>query len=239
MRKVKTNAKANTKIKDPKKVAAGKARAASAIKDKTGKFVSKIFYNEITKTVLAAKGFDVKKISPENTAKISELMKEAEVTKKEIKDFYDRKPKAFERLIDEGEVNSTFKNSDKVEDTINEYSGKLLIDDGTSVREVSKAQAIHALASFKQYMKSHANVVDFAVSMKFNIKGSLSIQIPNANELYNTLKEYFQVSNMNDLLEIDTAEITEALDEIIFDMYGENNIIIYASEKRKRNKKRK
>lgn len=211
-------------IKDPKKVAAGKARAANAIKDNNGRYVSKILYNEISKIVLATKGHDVSKISGEQTQKITSLMSEAKVTAKEVKNLYEKKPVIFEAMINEGSITGTNKNSYQLEKSIGNFSGNIFING----EEKTQAEAKLSLVKFKQYLSTNINVVDFTIKPKLSFDGKMILNIPDVKDLMKHLKEYFGVNTIKELDEFEGAEISEAL-ESYFDDNDNYDIVIYAS----------
>jgi len=221
-------AKKSTHIKDPKKVAAGKARAANAIKDSSGRYVSRILYNEIAKITLAVKGIDVSKISGEQTQKITSLMSEAKVSAKEVKNLYENNPVIFEAMINEGKITGTNKNSNQLEKSISDYTGQIIING----EERTQAEAKKDLMSFKQYITANFSVVDFTIKPSLSFDGKMILNIPDVKEILKHLKEHFELSSIKDLAEIDPAEITEALQEY-FDDHDEYDIVMYASGKKK------
>lgn len=209
-------------IKNPAKVAAGKARAASAIRDSKGHYVSPILYNEITKVVLAVKGQDVSKISADQSKKIAAVMSEAKVSAKQIKEFYESNRQVFKDMIDNGEVTGTPKNSNQIEKAINEYKGHIEVGG----KEMTAAKAKYELMKFKQFLSVNLNVVDFTIKPQLSFDGKMKIDIPNAKELISDLLEYFGVDNVEGLDDIDGAEITKAIAELL----GEDSpVTIYAS----------
>lgn len=211
-------------IKDPKKVAAGKARAASAIKDSSGRYVSKILYNEIAKISLAVKGVDVSKISAEQTKKITSLMSEAKVTAKEVKNLYENNPVIFEAMINEGKITGTNKNSNQLEKSISDFSGDIYVNG----KQRTQAEAKRDLMHFKQYLNTNINVVDFTIKPKLTFDGKMILNIPPLKDIMQHLKNAFDVKNIKDLSDISGAEITESLQDF-FEDNDDYEIVIYAS----------
>ena len=217
------------KIKDAKKVAAGKVRAATGIKE-NGKYVSKIFSNEVAKTLLATKKINVSKVHADNTEKIKELLKEAKLTPAQVKKFYEKNKTIFEDLKTFGNIKGTAKNSNQMENILETYKGKIFINDGEEIKEVSKGAAKYELVKFKNFLSSTLNVVEIAYLPVYNISGEMTINIPNGKELFERLKLIFGVKSKKELDEIDGSDLMEAIKEILNDIYnGEPNIIIYVS----------
>lgn len=234
--KAKPSAKKSTpqskpeRIKDPKKVQAGKIRQAGAIRDKSGKFANPILVNEIKKTFLATKKIDVSKINADQTAKIDQLLKDAKIKPEQVKKFYDQNKKVFDDLQTFGKLKGTSKNSNQIEKAITDYKGKIFINNGKKVIEVSKSEAKLKLISFKSFLSNNINVVDFTLKPTLSIDGTLTINLPNEKKLLKDLKKYFGVTKTEELEEFTGEEISEALADILSEMYdGEEDLIIYAS----------
>jgi hypothetical protein len=216
--------------KDSLKVKAGKQRSSTGIRDKNGRYVSKIFTNEVKKTILATKKIDVSKINPDQTEKIDKLLKEAKVSAKEIKRFYEKNQFIFEDLLEKGKLKGTSKNSTQIENTIENYKGKIFINDGKNIKEYSKSDAKLLLVSFKSFLSDNINVVDFTLKPTLTLDGTLTINIPDSKKLLKDIKTYFGVTNKADLEDFTGAEIMEALEDILNGYYGEeSDLIIYAS----------
>lgn len=221
-------------IKNPAKVAAGKARQATGIKDSKGKYVTKVYQNEIAKIAAAIRGINVTKIDSTNDEQIKQLLIDAKLTGREVKQIFESKPEAFERLREEGVIKQTFKDSEDIEEIIRNFKGKFIIDNGTASEAVTSEEAIYKLQHFKQYLKSNINAVDFSIMPKISLDGKLTLSIPSPNEIVQKLKEYFDVSSIKELYNSEAAEITEAVNEVISDMYSEDEppLIIYCSERK-------
>ena len=219
------------KVKDPKKVAAGKARAATAIKNEKGQYVSKIFTNEIKKTLLASKKIDVSKIAPDQTSKIDDLLKEAKLTQKEVKKFYDKNKPIFDDLLTFGKLKGTSKNSNQIGKVIDQYKGKFFLDRGNGkIKEVSAAQMKYELTRFKNALSSNLNLVDFSLNPTFSIDGNITLKIPNTKKFFNDLKTYFGVKTIEELEDFDGAEIMEAAENILKGYYNnEPDLTLYIS----------
>jgi len=221
---MKKQTKTTPHIKDPKKVAAGKARAASAIKDSSGRYVSRILYNEIAKITLAVKGVDVSKLSGEQTKKITSLMSEAKVTAKDVKNLYEKNPVIFEDMINTGKITGTNKNSNQIEKSITDFTGTIYVNG----KESTQAEAKRDLMHFKQYLNSTINVVDFTIKPKLSFDGKMYVDIPPVKDIMKFLKERFDVKTIAELSDYEGGEITEALQEF-FEDNDEYDIVIYAS----------
>lgn len=225
-----TPQQAPERIKDPKKVQAGKIRQAGAIRDNTGKFANPILVNEIKKTLLATKKVDVSKINADQGAKIDQLLKDAKIKPEQVKKFYEQNKKVFEDLQTFGKLKGTSKNSNQIEKSISQYKGKIFLNNGKKIIEVSKSEAKLKLISFKSFLSNNINVVDFTIKPTLSIDGTLTINLPDEKKLLKDLKKYFGVRTVAQLEDFTGAEITEALQEILSETYeGEEDIIIYAS----------
>lgn len=218
------------RIKDPKKVLAGKIRQANAIRDKSGKFASPILVNEIKKTLLATKKIDVSKINADQTAKINELLKDAKIKPETVKKFYEQNKKIFDDLQTFGKLKGTSKNSNQFEKAITNYKGKIFLNNGKKIIEVSKSEAKLKLISFKSFLSNNINIVDFTIKPTLSIDGTLTFNLPDEKELIKNLKKYFGVRTNRQLEDFTGEEITEALQDIILSMFeGEDDITLYAS----------
>ena len=218
------------RIKDPKKVEAGKIRQQQAIRDKSGKFANPILVNEIKKTLLATKKVDVSKINADQSAKINELLKDAKVKPEEVKKFYEQNKKVFDDLQTFGKLKGTSKNSNQIEKSISQYKGKIFINNGKEIIEVTKSEAKLKLISFKSFLSNNINVVDFTIKPTLSIDGTLTINLPDEKKLLKDLKKYFGVTKTEELEEFTGEEISEALADLLSEMYnGEEDLIIYAS----------
>lgn len=218
------------KQKDPKKVLAGKIRAQNSIKDSSGKYVSKIFTNEVKKTILATKKIDVSKIHPDNSKKIDQLIKEAGINPEQIKKFYEKNQFIFENLKKQGKLKGTWRNSNQIEKAIRDYKGTIFINDGKKIKEVSKAEAIFQVMNFKQNLSSRMNVVDFTIRPELSLDGILTLKIPDSKKLLQAVKKKAGVKNLSELDELTGEELMKAVSEALTDFYGkEKDINIFIS----------
>lgn len=220
---------APVRIKDAKKVAAGKVRAATGIKE-NGKYISKIFSNEVARALLSTKKIDVSKVKADNTKKINELLKEAKLTPAQVKKFYDQNKKIFDDLKTFGKIKGTSKNSNQMEKILTDYKGKIFLNDGKTVKEVTPAQAKFELIKFKNFLSSTINVVDFSFLPTFDISGEMTINLPNAKRLLKDIKTSFGVKNDEELNDFTGSEIMEVIQSLLKFYYGdEPDLTIYAS----------
>lgn len=218
------------KPRDEKKSIAGKKRASTGIRNERGQYVSKIFANEVKKTLLATKRVDVSKVNADQSTKIDSLLKDAKVTPAQVKRFYEQNKEIFEDLKTFGKLKGTSKNSNQIEKGIDEYKGKIFINDGGKVKEVTKSEAKLKLIKFKSFLSSNINVVDFTLKPTFDIDGKMTLNLPEPKKLLQDLKTFFGVKTTEELEEFSGVEIMEALEEILSEMYGEeSDLTIYAS----------
>lgn len=219
-------------IKNPKKVAAGKARAATAIKDKQGKYIGKFLYNEVARIALAIKGNDVTKVNADNTKEIAALMRNSGVSTKEVKELYENNPIAFEDIIERGNITGTSKNSNQTEKSIDNFKGDFYLNG----MHVNKTKMKKALLDFKQFLSVNLNVVDFTLRPVLSYAGELHYNIPDIRKLIKGVMNYFEVDNVDELSQFDVAEMTDAIADVLSEM-GFENIVIYSSDKKKRKTK--
>lgn len=221
-------------IKNPAKVAAGKARAAQGLKNQsTGKYLPKIFTYEINKALLANKGIDVSKVPASSFKKVDDLMKEAGVTKKQAANFYNTMPEAFESIIKRGTIKETPKNTNQLEKIFDQYKGKIIIQDGSTEKSVNSSEAKYMLTTFMQYMKVNANVVDMTIKPSVSIDGKMYLKIPDMKELVKKIKEYADLNSIKEIRDIEATELTEIIADCLADMYEQDSddITIYSSDK--------
>lgn len=214
------------KAKNPKKVLAGKIRQATGIKDASGRYVSKIFINEIKKTILSTKKVDVSKIHSDQSDKINELLKDSKISPKEVKKFYEQNKEIFEDLNTFGKLKGTSKNRNQIDKAIDKYKGKMFVNNGTELKEVSKVDLKYQLASFNQLLSSNINLVDFVLRPTFSIDGTMTINLPDIKDFRKEIKKHFRITNMKSLEDFETADIIEGLQTILKGYFGEVTDII-------------
>jgi len=221
-----TPKKVIAKVKDQKKVDAGKVRQATGIKNEKGQFVSKIFTNAIKKTILATKKFDVSKINADQTAKIDELIKEAKITPLQIKRYYDQNKDIFEDLNTFGKLKGTSKNKNQIDKAIDNYKGKIFVNNGLEIIEVSKVELKFQLAQFDQLLSSNINLVNYILKPTMSIEGTMQFNLPDVKDFRKKIKDRFEITNMKQLDEFETADVSEILKELLQDYFGKETDIV-------------
>ena len=209
------------RVKDQKKVDAGKVRQSTGIKNEKGQFVSKIFTNAIKQTILATKKIDVSKINSDQTAKIDELIKEAKITPLQIKRFYDQNKDIFTDLNTFGKLKGTSKNKNQLDKAIENYKGKIFVNNGLEKKEVSKVELKFQVAQFNQLLSSNINLVNFILKPTLSIEGTMQFNLPDVKDFRKKIKERFEITNMKQLDEFETADVSEVLQELLKDYYGD------------------
>jgi hypothetical protein len=223
---------APAKAKDPKKVAAGRARAEQALKDSKGRYVSSTLAGEIQRIYLARQKVNVSKVKPDNKKEITRLMKENNITAKDVAEFYSEKPDIINQMIETGTTRGTALNSGNTKKGIDQYKGKLFIDRGNGdIKQVTKAQLLLHIDRFKQFITSNMNAADFSVNPILSFDGRATYQIPRAADFSKYLKEYFDIKNLEELEDFTADEINEAVTEFIKGLYKtkEQNLNLYLS----------
>ena len=214
------------------KVRAGKARAASGIKDSRGQYIIKNKENELARQLLAQNDFDVSKVRANNTAKIAELLAEAGLTKKDIKTFYEQQKNDLDDITDTLQITGTAFNIDRMSEELTTFAGKVFIDTGNGIEEVTALEAKILLANFKQYVYTRANVVEIKLNPVFNLEeNEMTLQIPDGKEMMEFLKKALEVDNLEQLKEAEGEDITQAIQDFLDSKYGDPKIVIYASSK--------
>ena len=209
------------RVKDEKKVKAGKIRQSTGIKDSKGRFVSQIYTNEVKRFILASKRIDVSKINSDQTEKFNQLLKDAKLSARDVKNFYEKNKDIFEDLRTTGKLKGTSKNSNQIDKALDQYKGKILINDGTETKQVTKTEAKYLFAHFKQILKSNINVEEFYIRPTFNtIDGTITINLPEPKRLKQLLKKEFGIKNLKELEDFDSDDISEKLKKILKDLYG-------------------
>jgi hypothetical protein len=215
---------------DTKKYKAGKVRGSTAIRDSKGRYVSKLFANEVKLTLLASKGIDVKKVHADNFKKIDALIKENKIKPEGVKKFYDKNKFIFEELNEKGKLKGTWKNSNQLQDAIEGYQGEIFINTGTKIKKVTKDEASLIINRFKTSVVGSINAQDFAVLPTFTLSGTMTFNIPSPTKLNKELMKFFGIEDIEELDEFDAAEISEALTSVLESIYGgEPDLVLYIS----------
>jgi len=214
---------------DTKKSKAGKVRGSTAIRDSKGRYVTKLFANEVKLTLLASKGIDVKKVHADNFKKIDKLIKENKVKPQEVKKYYEKRKFIFEELNEKGELKGTWKNSNQLQEAIEEYQGEIFINNGNKTKKVTKDEASLIINRFKTSVVGSINAQDFAVMPTLSLSGKMTFNIPSPTKLDKELMKYFGIEDIEELDEFDAAEISEALTIVLEFIYGEPDLVLYIS----------
>jgi hypothetical protein len=197
------------------------------LRDEKGRFVTKIFQEQVTRALAAQKGFDNfegdgKRRKQKN---VENVKKEAKISPKELFVFYKENEEIFLDMLHNSSLKELPKNSNQLERDITNYKGEIILNGET----VSNSEAKLSLLKFKQLLSSEINVVDFTIKPEILFDGKMIINIPDANKILSELMEYFGVKNVDELGEFSGAELTEALSEILDAEFGDEEIVIYAS----------
>lgn len=204
-----------------------KQNAKYRLRDERGRFVPKIFNEQVIRSLAAQK--NVSNFKGEGKAvkekKVNEIIEEAKISPKELHSFYKQNNDLFLDMLHTGSLKTLPQNSGQLEKTLSKYKGEIILN-GESV---TRAEAKLALLTFKQALSTEINAVDFTIQSELSFDGKMSINIPSPKHIIKELVEYFGVESPDGLDEFTGAEITEALGEILNKEYGEGEIVIYAS----------
>jgi hypothetical protein len=197
------------------------------LRDEKGRFVTKIFQEQVTRALAAQKGFDnfEGEGKKRKQKKVSEVKKEANITPKELHLFYKHNEDIFLDMLHNSSLKELPKNSNQLERDISNYKGEIILNGS----EVSNSEAKLALIKFKQLLSNEINVVDFTIKPEILFDGKMIINIPDADKLLADLLEYFGIKHLSQLEDFTPAEITQAMSDILDEEYGEEEIVIYAS----------
>ena len=217
--------------KNEAKVRAGKIRQATAIKDERGRFASKLFVNEVKKTILAINKIDVSKINSDQSEKIEQLLKEAKIKPADVAKFYKKNPLAFEDLKTKAVFRGTSKNNNQIETAIEKYKGKFFLrNEKGELKEVTKAQAKYNLVRFENALKSEFNLAGFSIHPRLTLDGKMILKIPSPTKLLKDAREKLGLKKGESFDGIDSATLNETLQELLNEYYDdENDIDLYIS----------
>lgn len=209
------------------KVKGGKARAANAIKDDSGKYVTKIFKDELTRILAAQKGVASRDIK-NNTRKIEQVIKEAQITNKELKNFYEFGREEFTKMIKTGTKKGTARNSNQMEDDIDSYKGKIsLVSKGKKERS-NAAEASYKLDEFKQFLSTNFNAANFSLHPTYSFDGEMIIDVPSPEKIIEYLVEKSGAETFEEFLELDYSDQVEMLEDYFNEEY-DGEIVIFSS----------
>jgi hypothetical protein len=199
------------------------AKVTVRLRDEKGRFTTNKFRDEVIKGLAASKGVSSfvkqKKRSVEKDAE--QIIKEAKITNKELKYYYNVNKETFITRLRSGYDQDLDRNYNQLNKDIENYKGKIFLNG----KEVSKHQMKYQIEKFKQLLSTEINVVDFTVRPKYYFDGKIEIDLPNADKVLKELMKYFDVKKAEDLDEFTGEEITQALKEIL----DNDDIVIYAS----------
>lgn len=185
------------KQKDPKKVAAGKARAAKAIRI-DGKFTSNAFRNEVKRG-----------------AEMSAANKGKTLPKSfDLQSFLDEHLPQYEKLFHGSGLESLDLSDSKIIDTIQETNNTVYIretiDGETTDRRVSKEQAIYEVLKLEQILAVNLDTAGFSLRLTQMFDGRMILRMPTADEIE-------EFSNMEE------EDLHEALEEFGITVYAVYN----------------
>jgi hypothetical protein len=149
----------SNKAKDPKKVAAGKARAAKAVRI-NGQFVTNFFKEELVKDA-AAVGYTGK-----------------------LQTFLDQHEIVYSNLYDTGELRAV---SPKADSTLFKeaamYQGKLILRINGIDREVSLDELKYEVLRIEQALMSNESCAGMAFKPILTFSGKMIVELPDVSEI--------------------------------------------------------
>jgi hypothetical protein len=216
---------------DKKNLKAKKARARKKsekkirIRDSNGRFASKALAAQATKVFIASKtSVDVSKVSATNESKLLKILNDAGFSKNDVANFYNKEKKIFNEILNKGGTTSLNRNSMQIDADIRGYNGNIFLNG----KKTTKAKAINALVSLKQFLVTNSNTVDFLVKPFYTFDGNMRLKIPTTNELKKKVAKNNGFKNFLDFLNSTNDEDRVDFFEIEFEDY---EVILISSKK--------
>lgn len=156
-------------VKDPRKVAAGKARAKSSLRIE-GKFTTNKFLEKVTKDAVATG-----------------------LKEKDVFMFFQQHEKQYSAVY-EKDMLTTQRNGDQLKRDIAGYDGKIF-KNGTHVKA---ATAIKAIAELNRYLRGEHDVVAFHLKPGLTLNGKMSIKIPSVAEIRRRIEDGEDIEDIMD-----------------------------------------
>lgn len=169
--------------KKDKKVKAGKVRASLSLRDNKGRFTTNIFKREVIKSILSRKIDVSKDQSNKDRQRIDQIIKEAKITQAELNREYKKNIEMFSSMLSDRYAETTFRNSNDIENDIENYKGKFQILRNGEKINVTKVEMKHEFKKLKQFFSTSLNAADFSQRVKLTFDGKMIISIPDIKEL--------------------------------------------------------
>jgi hypothetical protein len=163
------------KVKDPKKVAAGKARAAKVLRV-GGKFTSNNFFEKVQSDVEAS-GI---KPTPQNVIR-----------------FYQQAERQYTAVYEKMNIPVT-RNEDKFLSDLKTYKGRVQ-KNGKEIKAATLRENIRLMG---QYLRTEHDVVTFYLQPLVNLQGKLNLRFPSITEIQNRLDDGEELEDIMDEYDI-------------------------------------
>lgn len=214
------------------KIKAGKARAANSIKDNSGKYITKILKKEVIKTLAAQKGVNTR--TEKNKArKIEEVIKEAQISDKELKRYYEYNRDEFQKMIENKGLQGAHRNYNQLSGDLDEYKGKIFLQQGDEIKKVNKSQANFALDEFKQFLSTEFTAVDFSISPELKFDGRMIINLPDPEQMKERILELSEWDEWDEFInEVEPGGLAALLQKY-FEEEFDGEIVVYVSPPKK------
>lgn len=154
--------KHSNKPKDPKKVAAGKARAAKALRTSTGQLQSNSFREEVGK-IAASAGF-----IPETTAGLQR--------------YFEQNESIIDKYLGTGITSQNRYSIKTIQSTVKKTSKKtFIVEDDGEKEQASPEYISYKMAQFEQYCYTNRNCTGVAWKKQRTGTGEPVVKIPDIN----------------------------------------------------------
>lgn len=214
------------------KIKAGKQRAKNSLRDNSGKYITRQLKEQVVKNLAAAKG--VSSRTEKNKQKqIDEIFREANITPKELKTFFELNRDTYEKMVTTGSTKDVFRHYDQLKKDIADYKGKIYgKDKDGNIQPLSKEQAGKMIDLVNNYFKNNFKIVDWAIKPELTFNGKMILTIPDYKLLMKKMKEETGTetnAEANEAVE-ENEEATELLNNLLEELYDEGEVLVYVSK---------
>ena len=172
--------KNKNRIKDPKKVAAGKARAASSLRV-NGRFTTNKFLDKVKSDAIATG-----------------------VKEKDVFDFFIQNESAYAAIYS-AEMITTNRNIEQLKRDFRSYDGNIV----KNGRLVKKETALKSISELNRYLRGEHEIVSFHLKPGLSLNGKMYIKLPSVREIMHRVEDGEDIDDIMDEYGITTIRSTE------------------------------